>query len=297
MSDPSDNNPYRPPSSEHIPEPVEEAAGGPSDLSEIHKDLWEGTKKMLRLGGASGIIWVIGFVQLANGLLAMLPQLMLGINNSPFDNTTPSISDEQFITFAIVFGVGWVVVMGLMLLSMTLMRPLHRLYFQGESAVSGLGEALTMGLPRLPSMIGFGILAALASLVGLLFCIFPGILVAFAAGLVFMLLITTDKGVFQAISDGRTLLENQWKPYLVGTVIFVGLYMLLSMPISFIALIPTVGQVIQITFTVAMGTISPFFYIALFCNVEERERQREDQTVWADELELKQKAPGSADSW
>lgn len=297
MSDSTDNNPYQPPTSEHIPEPVDDGAGGPSDISEIHKDLWAGTKRMLQLGAQTGIIWVILVVQLANGVLAMLPQLMLGLNNSPFGGDPPQISDDQFISFAITFGIGWVVVMGLMLLSLTLMRPLHRLYFQGESAVSGLGEALSMGLPRLPAMLGFGLLAALATLVGFLFCIFPGIAVAFASGLIFMLLITTDKGVFEAISDGRTLLEHQWKPYLVGTILYIGIYMLLSIPISFIALIPTVGQFIQLTFTIVAGTISPFFYIALFCNVEERERSRDNQTVWEEDLEIKEKAPGSADSW
>ena len=274
-----DHNPYAPPSSEQIPEPTQEPEG-PRDLSELHKDLWEDTKRLLGYGAKTGILWVVVFAQLLNVALSLAPQLMLGLNQSPFsDEPPPRITGEMMSDFFVIFGIGWVVVMCVQLVNIAMMRPLHRLYFDGSSAVEGIGDALSMGLPKIPRLVGLGIITVIAGLVGTLLCILPGLAVALFAGFPLYVLLTTDHGVFDSIAAGKQLATEYWKPFLVGVGIYIGVYMIASLPMGLISLIPVVGTLLWGVFALVFGSASTFFFTALFCNIEQRKKTREGESL------------------
>lgn len=120
-----------------------------------------------------------------------------------------------------------------------------------------IGEALGVGIRRFPSLLGLGILTALAVLVGLVLLVVPGLIVAVMLVLGMPACVIESLGPIESMKRSAFLTKsNRWR--IVGSfllVVFVPLVAVLLIFGVLVALVAAIQSNVLIILAVIVGTI------------------------------------------
>lgn len=280
------DNPYQPPESERLtetsdPGPAGGAVDAPRDIWSIPSAVWENGKRLWSRCAETNLLWVILGIQLLHLGSTSGMQFMMGSEPGPsLGQSEPELTPEQLAELWPVFLGIIVLVVGLQLVTGSLMRPMHRLLFDGSKSVGGVGDALGMGLPRIPHLIGTGILVYVLLFLGLLACLVPGIVISVAMWFPLYLAMTTDLGVIDSLTSGWEFFKRQWSAYLVGGLALIVAYMAVLCPLMALSFVPVAGPFIWVS---AAGILAALLFVAfmsLMGTLEQRDREMHGSTVW-----------------
>jgi hypothetical protein len=145
---------------------------------------------------------------IANAILASVPGLILGLNQAAAATPVEQgravyqlmTSSGYWITFLVVLFVN-LMVYGALIGSLDSIA---------KGGGMGLGEALQLGLSRLPRVIGASFLFGLANTIGFILLDIPGIYLMGIFQLVFVAIILENSGVIGAFGTSQRLIKGHW---------------------------------------------------------------------------------------
>jgi hypothetical protein len=145
---------------------------------------------------------------IVNAVLASLPGLVLGLSQpAAATQAEQALALLQTMTspgYGILFFVGWLV--NLMMYG-ALFASLDSIAKGGKME---LGEAVQLGLSRLPRLFGASILFAIMIAVGFLLFLIPGIYLMGIFQLVFVAIVLENAGIGAAFGISRRLIKGYW---------------------------------------------------------------------------------------
>jgi len=243
--------------------------------------IWENGKRLWSRCIETNIIWFIAGVQLLHLGCTSGMQFVMGTEPGPgFDQSEPEITPEQIAEiWPLLLGV-IVLIIGLQLVNGSLMRPMHRLLFDGSNSVGSVGDAVGMGVNWIPHLTGTGILVYVAMFFGLLACLIPGLVIAVAMWFPIYLAVTTDLGVIDSLTSGWEFFKRQWSAYLVGGLAVVVAYMAVLCPLMALSFIPVAGSFIWLFAAAGLAAVSFVAFVALMATLEQRDREMHGSTAW-----------------
>ncbi len=293
MPQPNPQNPYQPPEADDLHAEPEATAAMTDDVWAIPGLTWKNAKRLTRRALETNVLWLVGLFQALYVAAIFAPQGLSGMQPAgPFSQQEPPDPGnipEEFLPLVVA---GMAVGVISMMLAGTLLRPMRRLLLDGTHAVGGAGEAFSMGIRRLPHMLGVGILTYLAAIVGMCACIVPGLVISIALWFPIYVVLATDLGVIESMKGGWEFFKRQWKPYLVGAAAFVVVYMAVTCPLTFLSMVPIVGPYL---WAVAFAGIFLGLYVgytALLCTLEQRDRHQYGAAAWEQPNYVPREMPG-----
>jgi hypothetical protein len=145
---------------------------------------------------------------IANALLAVVPGLILGLNQAAA--TTPA--EQGRAVYQLMTSPGyWLTFLVVLLVNLMMYGALiGALDSVARGARMGLGEALQLGLSRLLRVIGASFLFGLAVTVGFILLVIPGIYLMGIFQLVFVAIILENSGVIGAFGTSQRLIKGHW---------------------------------------------------------------------------------------
>jgi hypothetical protein len=243
--------------------------------------VWENGKRLWNRCGETNLLWVIVAIQFVHlgGTTGL--QFLMGTRPGPsFNQSEPEISPEKMAELWPVFLGIIVLVLGLQLVNGSLMRPMHRLLFDGSKSVGSVGDAVGMGLHRIPHLIGTGFLVYLLMFLGILACLIPGFIVGVAMWFPLYLAVTTDLGVIDSLTSGWEFFKRQWSAYLVGGLALLVAYMAVLCPLMALSFIPVAGPFLWVFVAGALAVVLFIAFMSLMGTLEQRDREMHGSTPW-----------------
>lgn len=136
---------------------------------------------------------------------------------------------------------------------------------QIEKGTSNLGVSFNFAISKLPSLLIAQFVAGILIVIGMLFFIVPGIIIAIMFSLVIPTIIVEQKGIFESLGRSKKLVSKRWlKTFLLALILGIialivngGAYVL-TMPFSTIH--PIVNPLIT---NIISAFVSPIYPIAI----------------------------------
>ncbi|MCW4035252.1 MAG: hypothetical protein NWF03_07805 [Candidatus Bathyarchaeota archaeon] len=136
---------------------------------------------------------------------------------------------------------------------------------QIEKGNSSLSECLSYALSKLPALLPAQLISGILIVIGLVFFVVPGIILAIMFSLIIPAIMIEGTGAFESISRSRTLVKNRWQnTFILGlilgmiSVIATLAVMLLTLPLTATNL--TVDPFIS---NVTLAVVGPLYPIAI----------------------------------
>jgi len=160
---------------------------------------------------------------IANAILAAIPGLVLGLNQAAA--ATP-VEQGRAIYQLMASPSFWITFLVALLMNLMMYGALiGSLDSVARGGRMGLGEALQLGLSRLPRVIGASFLFGLAIALGFMLFVIPGIYLMGIFQLVLVAVIVENSGVIGAFGTSRRLIKGYW--WRSATILTVAIIILL----------------------------------------------------------------------
>jgi len=154
---------------------------------------------------------------------------------------------------------------------------------QIEKGSASLTECLSFALSKLPSLLPAQLIAGILIVIGFVFFVVPGIILAIMFALIIPAIIIEQVGPFESITRSRTLVKNRWQnTFIVGlllamiSVIATLAVMLLTMPFTATSL--TVDPFISNITLAVIGPLYPIAITFLYYSMKTRENPEQQTT-------------------
>lgn len=168
-------------------------------------------------------IAIVAVIEIPIGLVLMVASALfysslLPIREAGDDPARPNVALMLTGSAALMFG-AFLGVIGQHLANAALIRSVSESYLGGDATV---GQAYRFILPRIGWILLAALLISLATGVGLLFCVVPGVLVALFFGLTMPAIVTENLNTFDGMKRSWSLVSgNLGKVFLVGLIVFL----------------------------------------------------------------------------
>jgi hypothetical protein len=237
-------------------------------------EIFNATSELFGTALESGVLWLVVFLQGLVAVVSQAPAIML--EGRPPSSLGGSDAAMFFAIYLFLFLASCV--------SVTLYRPLRKLYFIGPRAFEQAGDALSDALSRFGAALGYMFVVGIIVVVGLILLIIPGLIAAISLPLGLYLIVASDSlGVGDTVSESWGLFKRNW-----GSIIAAGLAYFLAL---LVALIPVyvalfsagLGEsiVARTCINAVIGVPTLIFYAAMLCRVEVDDRMSgRSRSVW-----------------
>jgi len=182
-----------------------------------------------------------------SAILAAIPSLMLGLNQP---GATTQAAQTRALLQAVTAPGYWIAILVVSLVNLILYGALFGAIDSiAKGGKMGLGEALQLGLSRLPRLFGASFLFGLMLFIGFLLLLIPGIYLMGVFQLVFVAIVLEDARIGEAFGTSRRLIKGHWWRSTVIVTVAIIILIVLSLLVGVVggflaALKPGVGTVL-----------------------------------------------------
>ena len=210
--------------------------------------------------------------------LALAPEVALALTNIHLESRLPAygrqdptaiLSMLRSTDFVISMLLYFVV---LLIFNLALTDHMHRI---ATGRPASTGRSLAVGLRLLPRAVAASLVIALATALGTLLLIVPGVYLAGALMLTFVAMIVGDLGALQSIAESYRLIRGHWwraaTIYTVATVIALAFYLILGVLAGLAATQSPGASALAIGFrrlaSVVIGTLMTMWFPAVLLSI------------------------------
>ena len=147
---------------------------------------------------------------------------------------------------------------------------------QIEKGSSNLGNSFNYAMPMFPSLFVAQLVTVILTVIGLVFFVIPGIIIAIMLSLIIPAIIIEQRGAFESLGRSRRLVNNRWlKTFglLIIIVLIMGLTALIvgALVAPLTTVYPYIDQLISGIITAFVAPISPIAMTYLYYAMVARE--------------------------
>jgi hypothetical protein len=169
-----------------------------------------------------------------NAILATVPSFVIGLYE-PAAGAQPAEQTRALLHLITAPGI-WIGFLVLSLMNLTvygaLLASIDRIATGGKM---GVGEALQLGLARLPRLFAVSFLFVIALIVGFLLLFIPGLYLMGIYQLVFVAVVVEQAGISEAFGTSRRLIKGYWWRSSIIVTVAIIIFVVLSILANVVA--------------------------------------------------------------